>query len=410
MVPLSAEDIDLTQGATTIAYADDSLHEERYLDQLALRIEHIERTVGRGDTLAGMLSEAGVERLDAHNAVQSLRGVFNPRRLRAGQDVILTFENRGERRDFAGFELSPDIETRIVVARAEDGGFAAEAIANQFQTRLTSAAGTIESSLYAASNGAGVPDPVLIAVIRAYSFEVDFQRDIRSGDGFELLFEQDFDESGDLARNGNVLYANLRLRGRDHPMYRFRSEDGTVDYYDRDGQSVRRTLMRTPIDGARISSRYGMRRHPILGYSRMHRGTDFAAPTGTPIYAAGSGTIEYFGRHGGYGRHIRIRHAGSLKTSYSHMSRYARGLGRGSRVQQGQVIGYVGTSGRSTGPHLHYEVMMEGRQVNPMTLDLPSGRKLEGDELAAFQRIVATRDAQYAEAMIDVQVAQTPRD
>lgn len=357
-----------------------------------------------------MLSDAGVDRLEAHNAVGSLSGVFNPRRLRAGQQVTLIFENRGERRDFAGFEISPDVETRVVVSRVEDGSFSSESIANQFETRLMSGAGTIDSSLYAASNRAGVPDPVLIAVIRAYSFEVDFQRDIRPGDGFELLYEQDFGEDGELARHGNVLYANLNLRGRDHPMYRFQSEDGSVDYYDRDGQSVRRTLMRTPIDGARISSRYGMRRHPVLGYSRMHRGTDFAAPTGTPIYAAGSGTIEVRGRNGGYGRYIRIRHNGSLKTAYAHMSRYASGLSVGSRVQQGQVIGYVGTSGRSTGPHLHYEVLMENRQVNALTLDLPSGRKLEGDELTAFQRIVAMRDAQYAEAMVNVQVAQSADD
>ena len=410
VIPAGAEDADLSHRATLVANGDDSAHEQRYLDVLSLRVERVERTVGRGDTLAGLLSEAGVDRLDAHNAVQSLRGVYDPRRLRAGQKVAMTFETRGEERGLAGFELAPDIETRIVVARTDDGGFAAEAVAKQFQTRLVAAAGTIDSSLYAASNGAGVPDPVLIAVIRAYSFEVDFQRDIRPGDGFELLYEQDYDEDGTLARNGNVLYANLRLRGRDNPMYRFESEDGSVDYYDRDGQSVRRTLMRTPIDGARISSRFGMRRHPILGYSRMHRGTDFAAPSGTPIYAAGSGTIEYLGRNGGYGRYIRIRHNGSLKTAYAHMSGYARGLGRGSRVQQGQVIGYVGTSGRSTGPHLHYEVLMENRQVNPLTLDLPSGRKLEGAELAAFQRIVAAMDERYAEAMIDVQVAQSERD
>ena len=163
--------------AMLLPSADDSAHEERYLDFLSLRIETVERTVGRGDTLAGLLADAGVERLEAHNALQSLGDVFNPRRLRAGQTVSLTFENRGERRDFAGLELSPDIETRIVVARGEDGEFAAQSIANQFETRLSAAAGTIESSLYAASNGAGVPDPVLIAVIRAYSFEVDFQRD-----------------------------------------------------------------------------------------------------------------------------------------------------------------------------------------------------------------------------------------
>ncbi|NNG03873.1 MAG: M23 family metallopeptidase [Inquilinus sp.] len=395
--------------AVFVAGTDDSRLEEIYLRFLDLRIERLTLTVGRGDTLAGMMDEAGVGRADAHAAIAALRGVFNPRRMRAGQEVGLVFEVRGDDRRFTGIELAPDIETRVAVVRTETGEFDASAEQTRFQTRLLSAAGTIESSLYQASNDAGVPDPILIAVIRAYSFEVDFQRDIRPGDGFELLYEQDYADDGAFARHGNVLFANLRLRGRNSPMYRYQSSDGSIDYYDRDGQSVRRTLMRTPIDGARISSRFGMRRHPILGYSRMHRGTDFAAPRGTPIYAAGSGTIEVRGRNGGYGNYIRIRHNGSLKTAYAHLSRFARGVSRGSRVQQGQVIGYVGTTGRSTGPHLHYEVLMGDRQVNALTLDLPSGRKLDGAELAAFQRVVLERDQQYAEALNSVQVAQTPR-
>ncbi|MEE8272427.1 MAG: M23 family metallopeptidase [Alphaproteobacteria bacterium] len=399
---------------------DDSALEETYLAGLATApaspaaavtiTRRIEVTVGRGDTLAAILDELEVPGREANDAIAALRDIYDPRRLRAGQDVTLVFERQGGARTLTGLELMPSVESVAVVARDADGGFTATAIDNQLDTRLVAAAGTIESSLFEASNAAGVPDPVLIDIIRAYSFEVDFQRDIRPGDGFEILFEQDFDAAGDFARNGNVLYAVLRLRGRELPIYRFETEDGMVDYYDRDGVSVRRALMRTPIDGARISSRYGMRRHPILGYSRMHRGTDFAARTGTPVYAAGNGVVDYVGRNGGYGRYIRLRHNGSLRTAYAHLRRYARGLSRGTRVEQGQVIGYVGTSGRSTGPHLHYEVYVNGRQVNPMTLDLPSGRSLEGRELAAFQTLMSGTDRQYAEARGGPQVASTPEE
>jgi murein DD-endopeptidase MepM/ murein hydrolase activator NlpD len=232
-------------------------------------------------------------------------------------------------------------------------------------------------------------------VLKQWAYAVDFQRDLHPGDRFVLLFEEEFHEDGRFARAGAVQMARLDLADKTIAMYRFEASDGTVDYYDRDGISARRVLMRTPIDGARLSSGFGARRHPILGYTRMHKGVDFAAPTGTPIYAAGDGTVEIVETERGFGKYIRIRHNGQLSTAYAHMSRFAR-LAPGARVKQGEIIGYVGSTGRSTGPHLHYEVLVDGAQVNPLSVDLPTGNRLEGRDLAAFHRRVEEIDRAIA--------------
>jgi murein DD-endopeptidase MepM/ murein hydrolase activator NlpD len=231
-------------------------------------------------------------------------------------------------------------------------------------------------------------------MIRIFSFDVDFQRELQPGDSFEVLYEALFEDDGSLAKTDGVLYASLTLSGERLDMYNFTPQSGHDDFFDRKGQSVRKTLMRTPIDGARLSSRFGMRKHPVLGYTRQHKGVDFAAPRGTPIYAAGDGVIESAGRNGGYGKYLRIRHNSTYKTAYGHMTRIAKGMRRGKRVRQGQIIGYVGSTGRSTGPHLHYEVLRGGRQVNPLKIKLPSGEKLKAADLASFQRHRAGIDAQ----------------
>jgi murein DD-endopeptidase MepM/ murein hydrolase activator NlpD len=184
---------------------------------------------------------------------------------------------------------------------------------------------------------------------------------------------------------GKILYASLVTSGKTHALYRFTSPvDGSIDYYDERGQSAKKFLMRTPVDGARLSSGYGMRFHPILGYSKMHKGVDFAAPRGTPVMAAGQGTVDYASRYGSYGNYIRISHGNGYKTAYAHLNSFARGIKKGAHVRQGQIIGYVGTTGRSTGPHLHYEVLVANKQVNPMSIRVPTGRKLAGSELASF--------------------------
>jgi murein DD-endopeptidase MepM/ murein hydrolase activator NlpD len=227
---------------------------------------------------------------------------------------------------------------------------------------------------------------VLVEMIRIFSFDVDFQRELQPGDSFEVLYEALFEDDGSLAKTDGVLYASLTLSGERLDLYNFTPHSGHSDFFDGKGQSVRKTLMRTPIDGARLSSRFGMRKHPVLGYSRLHKGTDFAAPRGTPIYAAGDGVVESAGRNGAYGKYLRIRHNSTYKTAYAHMKRIAKGMRRGKRVRQGQIIGYVGSTGRSTGPHLHYEVLRGGRQVNPLKIKLPSGEKLKAADLESFER------------------------
>ena len=253
------------------------------------------------------------------------------------------------------------------------------------ERRLVRSEGKITSSLYLSAVKAGVSASILMEMIRLYSWDVDFQRSIRPGDGFEVMFEKLYTEDGEFARYGNVLYGKLALSGTNLPLYRFTTKAGLTDYFDAKGKSARKALMRTPINGARLSSGFERRRHPILGYTKMHRGLDFAAPRGTPIYAAGNGTVVYRSRNGAYGNYIRIRHNSEYSTAYGHMSRFSRKIRRGRRVKQGQIIGYVGTTGRSTGPHLHYEVLSRGRQLNPFRLKLPSGKSLKGPELVRFK-------------------------
>ena len=371
----------------------DSLLEQPYRLGTERRIVAVEP----GDTLLAILLDEGVDNRSAHNAIAALETVYDPRDLQIGQEVTLALEHNGRTSELTGLELMPDVETRALVNAGEDG-FAAETLPNVLETRDTASEAEIESSLYAASNTVGIPDQVTIRVIRAFSYSVDFQRDLQPGDRFRILFERDYHTDGEFARNGPVLFAELVLGDRVMPMYRFEGDDGFIDYFDRDGLSVRRALMRTPIDGARLSSGFGMRRHPILGYTRMHRGVDFAAPTGTPILAAGDGVVDRIGPNSGYGNYIRIRHNSGLSTAYAHMSRFASGLSRGDRVMQGDVIGYVGSTGLSTGPHLHYEVLVNGSQINPLDADLPTGRQLEGAELARFQAAVAEVDGRYEAA------------
>jgi len=267
-------------------------------------------------------------------------------------------------------------------------------------------AGEIDSSLYLAGRKAGVPDAMLAELIRAFSWDVDFQRDVREGDGFEVMFEQAVDADGRAVHAGPMRFAALTLSGKRHAIYLHTTGDGDTDYFDERGKSARKALMRTPIDGARLSSGFGSRRHPILGYTKMHRGVDFAAPQGTPIYAAGNGTVVAAGPNGAYGNYIQIRHNGEYSTAYAHLRAFARGVGKGKRVAQGQIIGYVGTTGRSTGPHLHYEILVRGARTNPMKVRMPSGRALAGDELKKFEETRDAVRARYAELTPETRLAE----
>ena len=347
-------------------------------------------TVSSGDTLMGLLNGEGLPRTEAHEIISELSEVFNPRRIRQGQEITLVFrEENAQEPVFEAMNLKLDVDRDVRVEKCSENGLVAIEEERELDTRTVVARAEIASSLYNAAVASDMPLRVLMQIIRAYSFDVDFQRDIRPGDSFEVMFKEKLDQDGNFVRGGSVLYATLNTRGRDLPIYRYETTDGEVDFFNPDGESVRKTLMVTPIDGARLTSGYGKRRHPILGYSRMHQGLDFAAPTGTPIMSAGDGVVEYAGRKGNYGNYIRIRHPNEYHTVYAHLSRFGSGIRRGARVKQGETIGYVGSTGMSTGPHLHYEVHHRGSHVNPASVDTPPGRTLDGDEL---QRFMAARE------------------
>jgi len=365
-------------------------------------------TVGKGDTLMELLVSNNVPRNEAYNAIQALSKVYNPRDLNPGHAIIVFFHKDPTIADpkFSGLQIEKDKINTVMVSRTDDGSFTADSEEKPIYRSLKGYSGTIDHSLYVSAKEAGVPDGVIIDLIKMYSWNVDFQRDIQSGDKFEIMFEEYATDAGDVVSGkSNIVYARLTLGDRDMPFYLYETATGDTDYFDDKGMSAKKALMKTPIDGARLSSGFGMRRHPVLGYGKVHKGIDFAAAPGTPIYAAGDGTIERIGPFSSYGNYIRIRHRKDLHTAYAHMKGFRSGLKTGHRVKQGQIIGYVGTTGRSTGPHLHYEVLVNGKHVNPKSLKLPTGKALEGKDLAAFKNMVKKRDGEFAQLLRGVTIA-----
>jgi murein DD-endopeptidase MepM/ murein hydrolase activator NlpD len=380
-------------GAAATAAENAAIHEEAALraEQLAftepyLAHESREIRVANGETLASLIARAGASSADASAATASIGSVDDPRRLRPGQSISLFFSRRTGQAQLTGVAFRSAPGASVTANRTNAGGFAARQVLMPVSFEIARIAAPVETSLYASALAHGATDREIAALADAFSYDVDFQRDVRPGDNFELVFERFYDDEGNTVRTGELLFVGLESRRGSRAFYQFLPPgDARPDWYDADGKSARRFLMKTPINGARLSSGFGMRLHPILGYSRMHRGTDFAAPIGTPILAAGDGTIVRAGPFGSFGNYIRIRHANGYDTAYAHMSRFVRGMRAGARVRQGQVIGYVGTTGRSTGPHLHYEVLRGGSQINPMTLRVANGRNLEGRQLELFQ-------------------------
>ena len=367
-------------------------------DEVARDIQKVIE-VRPGDTLYGVLVNAGVTEDDAKDAVGALSDVFSPRALRAGQEITLNISSSAGDRDeeadpqLVSLTFEPDVVTDVTLKRSDSGDFIAASIDKELVEANRRVAGVIDSSLFGATQEAGVPMPVTADLIKIFSFDVDFQRDIQDGDAFEVLYERKETADGDFVKSGTILFASLTLSGRTIPVYYF-ERDGDGEYYTPKGEAIRKSLLRTPVDGARITSGFGMRMHPVMGYSKMHKGVDFGAPTGTPIFAAGSGTVVEVGKKGAYGNYIRIRHNGQYQTAYAHMSKFAKGVSKGDKVKQGDVIGYVGATGRVTGPHLHYEILVDGAQVNPGKVKMASGDKLTGKQLKAFQAQMAKVDAE----------------
>jgi murein DD-endopeptidase MepM/ murein hydrolase activator NlpD len=399
---------------------DDTAEAEAEIQAAEPREVEVTVALASGETLTEVLANAGADRIDAYHAVAAMSAHYSPRKLRAGQEISLSFmempggidemESETPARYLTAIALQPDIERAIEVTRDADGSFSGRETMREFTEGFARAAGTIDNSLFLDGERAGLPPQIIIEMIRMYSYSVDFQREIQPGDKFDVYFSRKFDEDNNPVKEGDVLYASLSVGGKTHKLWRFDPGDGVWDYFDENGQSMKKFLMKTPVDGARLSSGFGMRRHPILGYSRLHSGVDFAAPTGTPIYAAGDGTVQRANRFGSYGNYVAIRHANGYETAYAHMNGFARGVRAGTRVRQGQVIGYVGTTGASTGPHLHYEVHLHGKKTNPLALKVPTGRKLEGPQLAAFKAQREAMTTQMAEAPLTTRMARAGAD
>lgn len=332
------------------------------------------------ETLLGLVTDMGVNGSEAARSLQAIYDaeLVDPRRVRPGLNVTAQFRgDTPETAELVSLSLSRDAGSQILSKRKSDGEFMPMVLQAHTKPVERRVAGKIDGSIYQAALSMGAHDQQVVDFAKIFGYDLDFQRDVHPGDSFEIVYEEMVDERGNRVSSGDVLYAAIDGKRLTKSYYRFTpDDDGGVDYFDYNGESATKFLMKTPINGARLSSSFGYRRHPISGYNKLHKGTDFAAPSGTPIYAAGHGTIERANRYGGYGNYIRIKHANGYQTAYAHMSRFASGMKAGTRVRQGDVIGYVGSTGASTGPHLHYEVLKGGKHINGMSLDLPTGRKL----------------------------------
>jgi len=350
--------------------------------------DHSAGKLERNETLTGLLTRLGASPGDASAALHTLSGtdLLDSRRLLPGKTQAEAWFEDGQ---LSAVSVRAANDASLLITRGPDDAWDALPLYAKLTPGHMRIEAEIETSIYASALQLGAEDQQVVDFASAFAYDIDFQREIHPGDRFEILFETFYDERGNAVRNGDVLYAALNGKALQRGFYRFApSDDGVADYFDQNGESATKFLMKTPINGARISSNFGKRKHPISGFTRLHKGTDFAAPTGTPIYAAGNGTVQRASRNGGYGNYIKIKHTRGYETAYAHLSKYAKGIKAGKKVKQGDVIGYVGSTGASTGPHLHYEVYVDGKPVNVMSLKLPNGRKLQ-DEPAMLEEFKA---------------------
>ena len=388
-----------------------SLTSARDMGDLTSEMKRV--SVLRNETLSSVLDRMGAPRAEANSAVFAASQLVDLRGMRPGDDVTAWMETGADGVvRLTGVSLRPAAETQVLVSRGSDGTWTPHELKAKLSQGIDYVSADVDQSIYQTALGLGASDQQVVDFADIFGYDIDFQREVQTGDHFGMLYETFEDERGETVKTGSVLMAEFDGAALSKTFYRFTpSDDGQVDYFDETGQSAKKFLMKTPINGARLSSGFGNRKHPILGYTKLHKGTDFAAPTGTPIYAAGNGRLVGYGPNGTFGNYAKIQHANGYVTAYAHMSRFAGGLHKGSNVKQGQVIGYVGTTGRSTGPHLHYEVYIDNRPVNAMTLKLPTGRKLSGEQLEAFKveqaRIEALRDKEINEQMV-AQATPTP--
>ncbi len=370
------------------------------VDNLEAKYKKIKHKIKSGETFDKILESYSIEKSEILKIKNSLKDKVNLNKLNTKQIIQFNLDKTNNK--ISEFVYQTSNTQKIFLKRnIESDKFDEKILSIKLDKKIVYNENIILQSLYKAATDENIPANTIIEFARIYGFQVDFQRDIRKQDKFQIMYEIFLNEKNEIVETGEILFANLKLSGQDNSLYYF-DKDGSEGHYDKNGKSVKKALMKTPINGARLSSPFGMRKHPIDGFNKMHRGTDFAAPMGTPIMASGDGVVKKAGWCGGGGNCVKIKHNSTYQTIYAHMSKFARGIKTGVRVKQGQTIGYVGSTGKSTGPHLHYEVLVNGKKVNSQKLKLPSGKILKGKERKNFETNKIKLDVLKSEKIIGI--------
>jgi len=391
-----------TNKQTNISLPDKDLKliKEFFLKKINSPFINLDYEIKKGDSIQKILKKLKVKNTEIQTVINQYKKYSNPNQLLTGNRIEIIVEKNLSKNDNSVIKFSVPISrsTTIQIAKDDLGKIRSEKIITKLYTKKIIAENIIKNNLYKSAVEANINPNTIIEFARIFGFEIDFQRDIRKNDYFRILFYQYVDENGEFVKNGSILYAHMSVNNREITLYKF-GDDKSYNYFDINGKSVEKALMKTPINGARLSSSFGMRKHPILGFNKMHKGTDFAAPSGTPIMASGTGTITLAKWCGGGGNCIKIKHNSTYETIYAHMKSFAKGMRSGKKVKQGQIIGYVGSTGQSTGPHLHYVVIINGKRVNSQKLKLPSGKTLKGNERQLFEIHRIKTDVSVAELL-----------
>ncbi len=354
-------------------------------NNLKPRFTYFEYLSKPGDNFQVIVEKLNINKKERNKILSSIKKQKSLKVLRINQKFLFKLDNLSSDK-VTEFKIETDKKNEILFTKSPNNEtFNSRVIKKNFKKKLVYKETLISTSLYNDALQIGISPNIIIEFARLYGFQIDFQRDIWKNDSFQIIYEEFISEDKKIVDTGNILFANLNLQNTDYQLYKYEYDKDSIDYFDENGKSVKKTLMKTPINGARLSSSYGKRKHPILGYTKMHLGTDFAAPKGTPIMASGDGKVIKAGWCGGGGNCVKIKHNTTYQTVYAHMSKFGRGIKKGARVKQGQIIGYVGSTGLSTGPHLHYEVIENGKKINSQKLKLPSGKILRGDERKKFE-------------------------
>tara|TARA_B100000787_G_scaffold62020_1_gene45524 strand:+ start:133 stop:1425 length:1293 start_codon:yes stop_codon:yes gene_type:complete len=352
-------------------------------NNLEPKYKKINHKVKSGETFDKILNSYLINKNEIIKVKKNLSKIIDLNKLNTKQNIQIILDQTSNKIKSIIFQIS-NTEKIYLKRNLKTNEFSQKTLIIKLKKKTIYKETIILQSLYKAATSQNIPANTIVEFARIYGFQVDFQRDIKKQDKFQIMYEVYLDENKKIVETGEIIFANLKLSGKNNSLYYF-DKEGSEGHYDKNGKSVQKALMKTPINGAKLSSSFGMRKHPIDGFNKMHRGTDFAAPNGTPIMASGSGIIKKAGWCGGGGNCIKIRHNSTYETIYAHMSKFARGIKSGKRVKQGQIIGYVGSTGKSTGPHLHYEVVVNGKKINSQKLKLPSGKILRGKERKLFE-------------------------